>query len=215
MASAVAHDNSPATLARSSGRRLRTLWRRRTAARARPAIVWMLILAMLPAAGCKTAKPPEACNDPWVKSVPHQALDLPNPRSCDPVDGRAIETARPHSLRNSDPVEYWPLTLEEAIRMGLEQQPHPARLGGPGADQSAIGAKHLRSFDSRNRPPPGSDRRRIGLRRDSSTREPTGSPAINSSTTFSSAAAPTRSPATRPSFTTASASARRPADRSG
>ncbi len=79
-----------------------------------------MILSILPASGCRTNKQPETCLDPWVKHVPAQALDLPNPYSCDPVDGRAMETARPHSLRNSDAVEYWPLALEDAIRMGLE-----------------------------------------------------------------------------------------------
>ena len=34
-------------------------------------------------------------------------------------EARAYDTARPHTLRNNDPIDYWPLTLEEAIRIGL------------------------------------------------------------------------------------------------
>src|SRR5580700_8893927 len=104
MATTVAHDNSHAVFRLFSRRRLRAL-SRAVRTWGRPAIIWLVVLSLLPVSGCKTNKVPEACLDPWVKHVPEQALQLPNPLSCEPVDGRAIETARPHSLRNTDAVE--------------------------------------------------------------------------------------------------------------
>ncbi len=73
---------------------------------------------LLPSVGCRSDKTGAVCPDPWNYTMP-TALNLSEPDVETCPEARAHDTARPHTLRNNDAIEYWPLTLEDAIRIGL------------------------------------------------------------------------------------------------
>ena len=210
MAATFPHDNSaaPATLAarllRRAGpgkRRRWTPWgcaavRRRRRDFARRAIVWGLVCAMLlPSIGCRSDKTGCVCPDPWAYSMP-TALNLSEPDVQTCPEARAYDTARPHTLRNSDPIDYWPLTLEEAIRIGLNNSRVLRDAGGRVMTSPARPCKapSIRRFArptrARERSPPSRSMTRP------TTPASIGSTPTGFSTTFSWAAVPIRSSGT-------------------
>ena len=82
--------------------------------------VWLLIAALvLPSTGCKSNKLSETGPmDPWG-GAPPTALKIVEPDLDAGLEMRALATSAPHTLRRNEPTEYWQMTLEEAIRLGL------------------------------------------------------------------------------------------------
>jgi len=81
---------------------------------------WLLIAAIaLPSFGCKSNQVKEITGaDPWAGAAP-AALNIVEPDLDTGLEMRALATSAPHTLRRNEPAEYWQMTLEEAILLGL------------------------------------------------------------------------------------------------
>jgi outer membrane protein TolC len=91
----------------------------------------LMLVSLACAWGCSIGQgPPPIVADADLAYFRTAATAIEYPDVAEPACGDVLATAPPMTLEQAGPVEYWPLTLQEAVRIGLSNSKILRDLGG-------------------------------------------------------------------------------------